>query len=188
MGGQCVQGDGDDVVMRSCEIRPDLYISADVETDGPIPGPFSLLSFGLAVVARHRLARLPPREQTFYRELRPISDQYEDEAPAVNGLDRQRLLREGMAPGQAMEEAVAWVRAVSGAHRPVLVAYPVAFDWSFLYWYSQPEGRGFESRPRYLKTAGNRDLREIGGFVVYAVVSRLISFDDGCRTVGRGRT
>jgi DNA polymerase III alpha subunit (gram-positive type) len=124
--------------VSSGESRPDLYISADVETDGPIPGPFSLLSFGLAIVGRYdgrRFERLPPREQTFYRELRPISDQYEDEALAVNGLDRDRLLREGMAPEQAMEEAAAWVRSVTGAHRPVLVAYPVAFDWSFLYWY-----------------------------------------------------
>jgi hypothetical protein len=34
-----------------------------------------------------------------------------------------------------MDEANQWVRSVSGDHRPVLVAYPVAFDWAFLYWY-----------------------------------------------------
>lgn len=40
--------------------QPDLYISADVETDGPIPGPYSMLSFGLAVVGSydgHRFER-----------------------------------------------------------------------------------------------------------------------------------
>jgi hypothetical protein len=27
----------------------DLYVSADIESDGPIPGEYSMLSFGLAV-------------------------------------------------------------------------------------------------------------------------------------------
>lgn len=124
--------------MSAAEIRPDLYISADVETDGPIPGPFSLLSFGLTVVGRYdgrQFERQPPRAQTFYRELRPISADFQPEALAVNGLDRDRLAREGRPPAEAMAEAAAWVRAVSAEHRPVLVAYPVAFDWSFLYWY-----------------------------------------------------
>jgi len=124
--------------MTQPEARPDLYISADVETDGPVPGPFSLLSFGLTVVGRYdgrRFERQPAREQTFYRELRPISDEYEAEALAVNGLDRKRLLREGTQPGHAMAEAKDWVESVSDGHRPILVAYPVAFDWSFLYWY-----------------------------------------------------
>ncbi len=118
--------------------QPDLYISADVETDGPIPGPYSMLSFGLAVVGSydgHRLDRRPPGGETFYRELRPISDRFQDEALAVNGLDRDRLIERGMAPEQAMEEAAQWVRRHAGDHKAVLVAYPVAFDWSFLYWY-----------------------------------------------------
>jgi hypothetical protein len=33
--------------MTETSIRPDLYISADVETDGSVPGPFSLLSQSL---------------------------------------------------------------------------------------------------------------------------------------------
>lgn len=30
----------------------DLYFSADVETDGPIPGPYSMLSFGIVFAGR----------------------------------------------------------------------------------------------------------------------------------------
>lgn len=117
--------------------RPDLYISADVETDGPVPGAYSLLSFGLYVVGSFDGERLyrPEAELTFYRELRPISDQFEAEALQVNGLDRDRLVAEGANPVVAMEAANAWVRELAVGHRPVLVAYPVAFDWSFLYWY-----------------------------------------------------
>jgi hypothetical protein len=125
--------------------RPDIYISADVETDGPVPGPYSLLSFGLAAVGRYdgaQLERLGPREQTFYRELRPISQEYQAEALAVNELDRERLLRDGADPRDAMTDAAAWVREISAGHRPVLVAYPVAYDWAFLYWYFEQYAPG----------------------------------------------
>ena len=120
--------------------RPDLYISADVETDGPVPGPYSMLSFGLCVVGAYdgrQLLRadVSDPEASFYRELRPISDEFDREALAVNGLDRAALSVRGADPRQAMLDATAWVESVSEAHRPVLVAYPVAFDWSFLYWY-----------------------------------------------------
>ncbi len=124
--------------MSQTPTRPDVYISADVETDGPIPGPYSLLSFGLVAVGRYdgwQFDRWPARQQTFYRELRPISDDYEQEALDVNGLDRKRLVNDGADPAEAMSEAAAWIREVSAGARPVLVAYPVAFDWAFLYWY-----------------------------------------------------
>jgi DNA polymerase III epsilon subunit-like protein len=117
--------------------RPDLYISADVETDGPVPGLYSLLSFGMYVVGAFdgERFRRPDKPLTLYRELKPISDKFQQEALEVNGLDRDRLTAEGADPSAAMDEAAEWVRDVAQQHRPVLVAYPVAFDWSFLYWY-----------------------------------------------------
>jgi hypothetical protein len=135
----------DDGAVTETSIRPDLYISADVETDGSVPGPFSLLSFGLAVVGRYdgkHFERSSPRDLTFYREMRPISDEFEAEALAVNGLDREQLLHDGADPQDAMTEAAKWVRQVSADHRPVLVAYPVAFDWAFLYWYFERFAKG----------------------------------------------
>jgi DNA polymerase III epsilon subunit-like protein len=147
-------------------VRPDIYISADVETDGPMPGIYSLLSFGFAVVGRYdgeRFERLDPREHSLYRELRPISDEFDPEALAVNGLQRERLMDEGMEPAEAMSQAAAWVRELSDGHRPVLVAYPVAFDWAFLYWYFErfaPEGSPFghssclDIRTQYQALAG----------------------------------
>lgn len=128
--------------MPDRQIRPDLYISADVETDGPVPGRFSLLSFGLAVVGRYDGRRFEgaSAEISLYRELKPISDSFQEEAMKVNGLDRERLALEGADPGTAMAEAASWVREVSDGCRPILVAYPVAFDWSFLYWYFESFG------------------------------------------------
>jgi 3'-5' exoribonuclease Rv2179c-like domain len=117
----------------------DVYFSADVETDGPIPGPFSILSFALVYAGRFDGVEFErPTSQkplTFYRELKPISESYQEEALKVNGLDRDRLVRTGHAPEQAMTEASAWVKEISKPDRAVLVAYPLSFDWSWLYWY-----------------------------------------------------
>src|SRR5262245_45727678 len=118
--------------------KVDIYISGDVETDGPIPGPYSMLSFALVVAGTFDgkvFRRAGPSASTFYRELKPISDSFQPEALAVNGLDRERLVREGAPPENAMNEASAWVVSVAGSRRPVLVAYPAAFDWTWLYWY-----------------------------------------------------
>lgn len=116
----------------------DVYFSADVETDGPIPGPFSILSFALVYAGRfdgQRFERPKEFEQTFYRELKPISESFQPEALRVNGLDRERLCREGMSPKSAMTEASSWVKAIAGPKEAVLVAYPLCFDWTWLYWY-----------------------------------------------------
>lgn len=118
--------------------RPDLYISADIESDGPIPGEFSMLSFALRVAALYdgsRLTRLEDEDRSFYAELKPISEQFQPEALEVNGLQRDDLLATGREPTDAMSAAAQWVEEQADGARPVLVAYPVAFDWSFLYWY-----------------------------------------------------
>ncbi len=116
----------------------DYYFSADVETDGPIPGPFSMLSFALVYAGRFdgkTFTKADAFDTAIYKELQPISDQYEPEALQVNGLDRERLKREGGKPEAVMTEVTKWVRSITGAGRPVLVAYPLSFDWTWLYWY-----------------------------------------------------
>ena len=116
----------------------DVYFSADVETDGPIPGPYSILSFAMVFAGTFdgkKFKRPKSYENVFYRELRPISDNYQPEALRVNGLDRSRLLLEGKDPADAMADASQWIESLSGAGKPVLVAYPLSFDWTWLYWY-----------------------------------------------------
>lgn len=116
----------------------DAYFSADVETDGPIPGPFSILSFALVYAGSfdgHRFERPQDYQSVLYKELKPISDTFDPEALQVNGLDRARLCREGERPEAAMTSAAEWVRKIAGRGQPVLVAYPLSFDWTWLYWY-----------------------------------------------------
>jgi hypothetical protein len=116
----------------------DVYLSADIEADGPIPGEYSMLSFGFSVAGRYDGAtfrRANPEEQTFYRELRPISDKFDPQATAAAHLDRRALMLQGEDPAGAMQSAHAWVKQVAAGERPVLVAYPLGFDWMFLYYY-----------------------------------------------------
>ncbi|MCX4528826.1 MULTISPECIES: 3'-5' exoribonuclease [unclassified Streptomyces] len=124
--------------MTARTARPSLYISVDVEADGPIPGSYSMISFGASVAGRQDgpvYTAADPERDTFYRELRPISERYVEAALAVSGLDRDRLLREGADPAVAMAEFRAWVREVSAGAQPVICGYPASFDWTFLYWY-----------------------------------------------------
>lgn len=120
------------------EGKMDIYFSADIETDGPIPGPFSMLSFALVRAGcfdGKRFIHPPNYEQHFYAELKPISNSFEQEALMVNGLDRDRLIREGADPYAAMTAAAEWITGQARGGQPILVAFPLSFDWSWLYWY-----------------------------------------------------
>jgi hypothetical protein len=54
---------------------------------------------------------------------------------AVNGLNRAALVAHGQSPTSAMESAARWVHQHAAGGTPVLVAYPLSFDWTWLYWY-----------------------------------------------------
>lgn len=117
----------------------DIYFSADVETDGPVPGPFSMLSFALVCAGTFDGQKFDTtilkERRHFYCELKPISKNFQEEALKVNRLDRDRLAKEGADPREAMTAAAKWVASLSGDFKPVLVAYPLSFDWSWLFWY-----------------------------------------------------
>jgi hypothetical protein len=141
--------------------RPDLYFSADIEADGPLPGRWSMLSLGIAVVGISAtdgtFTRRDPTASTFYRELQPISDEFVQSALDSIGMDRDRLVKEGIAPSVAMTDARAWVLQEAAAvdARPVLVGWPVVFDWMFLHWYWTtfcPDGDPFRFSTLDIKT------------------------------------
>lgn len=127
--------------MMKCEaanVRKDAYFSADVETDGPIPGPYSMLSFALVFAGIYdgkKFYRPKNFKSVFYAELQPISEEYQEDALSVNKLDRNKLMLSGKKPETAMRDASDWVKSTSGDATPVLAAYPLSFDWTWLYWY-----------------------------------------------------
>ncbi|MET8805278.1 3'-5' exoribonuclease [Streptomyces sp. NPDC004546] len=124
--------------MSARRVKPSRCISVDIEADGPIPGPYSMLSIGAAVAGTQDadgFTPADPEERTFYRELRPISGEFVPEALAVSGLDRDRLTAQGAEPAVALAEFSAWVGEVSAGAQPVMCGYPASYDWTFLYWY-----------------------------------------------------
>ena len=126
---------------------PELYIAVDVEADGPIPGPYSMISLGMAVVGRPDLA--------FYTELRPISDDFVPKALAVSGLDRDRLLREAPTAESAMQSAAKWVNGLRTTGRPVFLAAPAVWDGMFVHWYFMR----FTGKSPFGATGSGIDLR-----------------------------
>jgi Exonuclease len=119
----------------------EVYVSVDVEADGPVPGAYSLVSLGACVAAVRttdgRVNTVDPDHHTFYRELKPISDKWNDDALAVSGLTRDHLLENGAEPSVAMTDFVGWVDEIAASFRarPVFAAYPLGFDWQFAYYY-----------------------------------------------------
>ena len=102
------------------------YIMVDVESDGPIPGDYSMIAFG-AVLVEEGLNRM------FYGKLRPISDQYVEEALKVSGFTRQETFQFD-DPKQAMEKFKQWIMENSRG-RPIFISDNNGYDWQFISWY-----------------------------------------------------
>lgn len=153
--------------------RRELIFSVDIEADGPIPGPFSMLSLGAVVAGVDTGPRYYPWDltETFYIEIQPISEDFVPEALAVSGLDRDVLMDQGYEPWRAMKNFAQWVNDVAKNEdaTPVFAAWPSSFDWVFVYWYFANFGIqspfGF-SRVLDMKTAAatllNTNLSSIG--------------------------
>ena len=106
-----------------------MWYSVDVEADGPIPGEYSMISFGIVVVE-------PGLHRTFYKEVKPISEKWIPEALAVSGFSREKTL--GFEePAKAMQELCDWVVAVQGHtnSRPMFLSDNNGFDWQFVNYY-----------------------------------------------------
>ena len=98
----------------------------DIESDGPIPGDYSMVCFGAVIVA-------PGLEKTFYGKLKPISEKWIPEALAVSGFSREETLGFG-EPAAVMQAFAAWLAEASKG-RPMFVSDNNGFDWQFVNWY-----------------------------------------------------
>lgn len=106
----------------------EVLICVDVETAGPIPARYAMLSIGACLVM--------DIGETFYVELKPDRDEVQPEALAISGLVMDDLRRDGMEPKDALLAFEQWVNLVVPlGDRPVLVAFNAAFDWMFIHDY-----------------------------------------------------
>ena len=108
-------------------MKSELYFSVDIESSGPIPGKFSMLSLGACVVGN--------KEDAFYVELKPITKDYVLDALKVSGFDLDHLENEGQPPEEAMKAFRSWVERTAGEHKAVFVGFNACYDWQFVNWY-----------------------------------------------------
>ncbi len=110
----------------------EIYISTDVETDGPIPGPHSMLSIGSAAYTADKqlVSTFSANLETLPgAQAHPATAQWWTTQPEAWAACRKDLEQ----PQLAMVRYVAWIKTLKG--KPVFVAYPAGFDFLFVYWY-----------------------------------------------------
>lgn len=98
----------------------------DIESDGPIPGDYSMISFG-AVLVDEKLDR------TFYGKIKPISENWIPEALNVSGHTREETMGFD-EPKKVMAEFRDWVNTNSKG-KPIFISDNNGFDWMFVCWY-----------------------------------------------------
>ncbi len=110
----------------------EIYVSTDVEADGPIPGPHSMLSFASAAYTADKTL-----VGTFEANLELLSGAVGDPKTMAwweGQPEAWAACRENPRdPQVVMPEYVAWLKALPG--KPVFVGYPAAYDFMFVYWY-----------------------------------------------------
>lgn len=109
------------------------WFCIDIECSGPVPGLYDMLSIGAVRVVRS--ASGWDLSEPFYVEIQPTAPRIDPGALAVCGLDIERLKREGLPLGDALDQLTAWARAETTAGtKPVFVGHNAPFDWSFVNW------------------------------------------------------
>lgn len=110
----------------------EIYVSTDIEADGPIPGPHSMLSFASAAYTEDKqligtfsanLETLPGAQP------HPVQEAWWKTQPDAWAACRSDLRR----PEEALVAYVEWVEALPG--KPVFVGMPAGFDFTYMFWY-----------------------------------------------------
>ena len=110
----------------------EIYVSTDVESDGPIPGEYSMLNMGAAAFSETRGLL-----STFAANLRPLEAARQH--PKTIAWRKSQpdawaaVTRTPEDPHEVMEKFRSWLRGLGG--KPVFVGYPSGFDFTFVYWY-----------------------------------------------------
>lgn len=114
---------------------PELYISIDVEADGPYPGSpplgpgYSMVELGACTLdGRH----------VFSEFLHPVTKEWDEGALEAIGRTRQQTLDDGRPPTIVMSQFSRWLKALADEYSVSLV--PITFstwDWVWVWTYLQ---------------------------------------------------
>jgi len=102
------------------------YVMVDVETDGPIPPDYSMISLG-AVIVDETL------DKRYYGQLRPISKQWIPEKLEISGFSRGETL-EFDEPKDVMTKFNDWL-LLNRKDRLMFISDNNGFDWQFINYY-----------------------------------------------------
>ena len=102
-------------------------IVVDIEADGPVPGMYSMVSFGAVIVE-------PTLTKTFYGKCRPVVDEWIPEALAISGHSREETLT-FPDPVDTMAAFAVWVEENTTSRRPFFWADNNGFDFAFINYY-----------------------------------------------------
>ena len=102
----------------------------DVEADGPCPGLYSMVSFGVVRYDKHL-------NTTFYSgTIKPISEKWIPEALAVSKITREQHESEtSVTPEYAMRNFAHWLDFNDIKGRPMFFSDNNGFDWQFINYY-----------------------------------------------------
>jgi len=112
--------------------KPEIYVSTDVEADGPIPGPHSMLSFASAAYLADKTL---VATFTANLELLPGAVGHPETMKwwSHNQVAWQASRSDCQPAQTAMPAYAAWLKQLPG--KPVFIGYPASYDFMFVYWY-----------------------------------------------------
>lgn len=119
---------------RARDARPLTLISVDIESAGPSPSNYAMLSIGACVIDVLELVDSAAEgPDHFYAELQPDREQALDSAMRVGGFTLDGLRASGTDPKTAMQAFADWIESVTPeGSRPLLVGFNAPFDWMFV--------------------------------------------------------
>lgn len=127
-----------------------VYVSIDIESSGPIPGSFSMLSLGAVAFTEDG------EVGTFYEKLLPSDSRkgghiWDDDTLrwwSQFPVNLKEALENPQLARAVMSRFVTWCKDLSDKSKVTLVASPAGFDGMFVNWYAVECGRfRFEDLP-----------------------------------------
>jgi hypothetical protein len=110
----------------------EIYVSTDIEADGPIPGPHSMLSIGSAAFLTDKTI-----VSSFSANLETLPGATQDARTMEwwKGFPQswEECRRDPCPPTEVMPEYLKWLQALPG--RPVFLGWPASWDFMWAYWY-----------------------------------------------------
>jgi len=115
--------------------KPEIYVSIDIETDGPVAGINSMLSLGAAAFVDDPVTPL----DEFYDKLAPLFGMVSNPETMKWWETQTEAYAEATRNPSAPHEVVAafniWCEKLSSDGKLIAVAWPAAFDFPFVNYY-----------------------------------------------------